>query len=756
MIAVNPARRSHMFPRLRRGPAPDRPKTDSVRHLLLGTLPGRVLVVGGIVRLLAAAAQASVGQSTIIDAIGAAGTIALLAALGYFVWRIVALAKGRLLWRVRRRLILSYIFVGLVPVLLVIAFFALCGLLLFTSVSSYVVQTRLRSLVEQTQYLARTAAIDLAHTDRDRMAERIASRQRAIQRRFPDASMEVIPIARRCGDSEGPPVGQGAVVAPRAAIAVGPWIHVPPPDRVPNWITCSGFSGLMAYWAGSPRALAALRATQGAQQSRMADDSGNAHLFVRAIAMPEVAAPTFAVVVDVPISELVALRLRGETGIELRGTAVIRSDTGVLPIQGRQGGTPPDTGSLLPGQSLRSGWVVFLDYTDWLTGKTGAVALGFGMRVSEIYERLAPSRAFGNVSFGQVLMLAIVVVGSLFLVIQFVALVMGLALARSITGSVHELFVGTERVRQGDFSHKIRVHTRDQLGELADSFNTMTGRLGQLLAEMAEKKRLEEELRIARTMQMSLLPQSPPQLPGMCLTALCAPAREVGGDYYDFLPIDERRIGLLIADVSGKGTSAAFYMAELKGLMLSLSQIHRSPRELLIAANRIIGDNLDNRSFITMTYAVLDLEARTMTWARAGHTPLIHVPGGSGDRRARVIVTDGMVLGLKLDQGQRFTQLLEETTIPLEPGDLFMFFTDGLSEQMNVGEELFGEARLGALIEEHGHLPFDELRERIVREVKAFAGDAAQHDDMTFILLRVDRAPARPAAVEQTGEVLVS
>lgn len=745
-----------MFPRLRRGPAPDRPDKDSVRHLLLGTLPGRVLVVGGAVRLLAAAAQAVVGQSTTIDAIGAAGTIALLVALGYFVWRIVALAKGRLLWRVRRRLILSYIFVGLVPVLLVIAFFALCGLLLFTSVSSYVVQTRLRGLVEQTQYLARTAVIDLAHTPPDRLRDRLASRERAIQARFPDASMAVVPVTRRCGESREPggALASGATIP--QPITAGPWTHVNPPDRLPDWITCSGFSGLMAYWAGPPGALAALRATQGGQSSRIADDSGNAQLFVRAVALPEVATPAFAVVVDIPISELVTLRLRGETGIELRGTAVIRNDTGVLPMQGRQQSAAVGTTSPSPGRGLRSGWVVFLDYTDWSSGRTGSVALGFGMRVSEIYERLAPSRAFGSVSFGQVLMLAIVVVGSLFLVIQFVALVMGLALARSITGSVHELFVGTERVRQGDFSHKIQVHTRDQLGELADSFNTMTGRLGQLLAEMAEKKRLEEELRIARTMQMSLLPQSPPQLPGMLLTALCAPAREVGGDYYDFLPIDERRMGLLIADVSGKGTSAAFYMAELKGLMLSLSQIHRSPRELLIAANRIIGDNLDNRSFITMTYAVLDLEARTMTWARAGHTPLIHVPGGSAERRARVLVTDGMVLGLKLDSGERFTQLLEETTIRLEPGDLFMFFTDGLSEQMNVGEELFGEARLGALIEEHGHLPFDELRERIVREVKAFAGEAAQHDDMTFILLRVDAAPARPAPLEQTGEVLVS
>src|SRR3954452_11349239 len=214
------------------------------------------------------------------------------------------------------------------------------------------------------------------------------------------------------------------------------------------------------------------------------------------------------------------------------------------------------------------------------------------------------------------------------------------------------------------------------------------------------------------------------------------------------MPLDDRRIGILIADVSGKGTSAALYMAELKGLMLSLTQIHRSPRDLLVAANRIISAHLDSRSFITMTYAVLDLDARTLTWARAGHTPLIHLPGAcTGGREAHILVPDGMVLGLRIDNGERFEAALEEATIPLAGGDLFMFFTDGLSEQMNNAEDLFGEPRLGGIIEQHGALPCDELRERILREVHAFADGAPQHDDMTFILLRVEDESA-PAANE--------
>src|SRR5207253_7612080 len=187
------------------------------------------------------------------------------------------------------------------------------------------------------------------------------------------------------------------------------------------------------------------------------------------------------------------------------------------------------------------------------------------------------------------------------LIIEAVALLMGLALARSITSSVHELFMGTERVRQGDFTHRIEIPSRDQLGELAQSFNQMTGSIEGLLQTAAEKKRLEEELRIAREIQMSLLPRGPIEFPGLTINALCVPAREVGGDYYDFFPLAGDRLGVLIADVAGKGTSAALYMAELKGVVLALSQTYDSPRDLLVEVNRIISENLGSRSFITVT-----------------------------------------------------------------------------------------------------------------------------------------------------------
>jgi sigma-B regulation protein RsbU (phosphoserine phosphatase) len=201
---------------------------------------------------------------------------------------------------------------------------------------------------------------------------------------------------------------------------------------------------------------------------------------------------------------------------------------------------------------------------------------------------------------------------------------------------------------------------------------------------------------------------------------------------------------VLIADVSGKGTSAALYMAELKGIVLTLSQIYQSPRQLLMEVNRIISENLDTRSFITMTYAVIDLPAGVMTYARAGHTPMIYLPGSSRDEAdVQVLAPSGIVVGLRIPgANEKFAELLEEDRIDLHKGDVLVLYTDGITEAMNAESDLFGDARLSRLVAEHGHLESGELRERILREVEAFVGGADQHDDMTMILMKVQPVAA--------------
>jgi serine phosphatase RsbU (regulator of sigma subunit) len=469
------------------------------------------------------------------------------------------------------------------------------------------------------------------------------------------------------------------------------------------------------------------------------------HAFARAVAWP--AGLHAAVIVDVPFDADLSRKVHDETGITIGD--MFASDPSDERAQGGRDNAqsrPPSRLVIGPlnignpsGEGVQSAAVVV--YRDWDTGEPNQrLFVRFGIEPGTVFRYVSgPSLdTFTNLTFGQVLLILLAVIGVMFLIIQGVAFLMGLTLARSITGSVHELFVGTERLRRGDFSHKIAIRSRDQLGELAASFNSMSASIEDLLEQKAEKERLEEELRIARSIQMSLLPSGSHSMRDVSLTGHCEPAREVGGDYYDFLPLDESRIGILIADVAGKGTSAALYMAELKGLVLSLSEVHASPRDLLMAANRIISKHLDARSFITMIYAVVDVEQRTLTVARAGHCPLLFVPGPHAScRDAQPVQPDGMVLGLALDTGDMFNRLLEEVTLPLGPGDLFLLYTDGISEAMNVAGDCFGDARLADLAREHADLGSSELRERILDEVRRFAGDAAQHDDMTMVLVKV-------------------
>jgi sigma-B regulation protein RsbU (phosphoserine phosphatase) len=449
-----------------------------------------------------------------------------------------------------------------------------------------------------------------------------------------------------------------------------------------------------------------------------------------------------------PLSTTIEERIRQETGIRM-GEISASATGGLQPLLGdaiEERAIDEDEGPALSLQQAR--WVVFLDHFDWQTGVPESASVSILINTFEIYDRISVVSpvGLGQMNFGQLLLFVLALVGGLFLIIQFVALVIGFVLARQITGAVHDLFTGTQHVRAGDFAHQIPVRARDQLGELAESFNLMTGEVTTLLGEMAEKGRLEQEMFAAREIQQKLLPTGPLRVTGLAVTAFCEPAREVAGDYYDFLPITDSMIGLLIADVAGKGLAAGLYMAQLKVIVQSLSRLHHEPKEFLSAVNKVVSANLDGKSFITMLYGVIDVERREMTFARAGHCPLIHVPANqpAGMRKARMLVPDGLVVGLQIDDGTMFDALLQEQTIALAPGDLVVWFTDGISETMNEAFDCFGEQRLCQVVEQYAHLPFDQLRSYILAELRAFAGGADQHDDMTMILMKIETPLALP------------
>ena len=691
------------------------------RQWLTQSLAGRVLLGGVVVKALAAVVGAIAPPWPVIDLVDAVGSLALIFVAGYAATKLAIRAKRRLLWRVRRKLILSYVFVGLVPGLLIITFFLIAGLVLFFNVSSFLVQSRVRTVADQARFMAQSAVLEAEHDTAEVLRRRLEQRLAIAAERFPFSSVAIVPVkGLKC-----PATAAGSTSASNARpnvppLQIGPWQHLDSPAGLPRWIRCDGFAGLILYRAGDGNA-------------------DNYRLVMRAVAMPEVNEPPWAAIVDLPFTLAIEERLREETGVRLGDIAPPLSTDWVGRIpDGRLLEERPVVDEGDNTMALGSQWVTLLDVRDWDTGATAPATVAMRLNLREIYDRISTVSSVR--SLGQVLLVVLALIGVLFLTIQFVALIMGFALARQITGAVHDLFTGTEHLRNRDFTYHIPVRARDQLGELADSFNVMTGEITTLIRENAEKARMEQEMLAAREIQQRLLPSGPMHVPGIAVTAFCEPAREVAGDYFDFLPVSPTRLGVLIADVSGKGLPAGLYMAQLKVLVQSLARTHQSPRDFLQAVNRVVADNIDSKSFITMSYGVIDLDSKEMRFARAGHCPLIRVPGAApaGLRKAELVTPDGLVLGLKIDDGQMFDAMLQEVSVPLAPGDLIVFFTDGISETMNEAFDCYGEQRLAKVLEQYAHLPFEQLRSFIFADLRSFAGAADQHDDMTMILLKVE------------------
>ena len=627
--------------------------------------------------------------------------------------RAIAQNRRRFLWRVRRKLILSYLLLGVVPVLLVLGLALAGGLILYLNVAGYMFHEGFADIGGDVLQAAETTAAEISRapdpmsmeSGRSPAAIALDAVTRKVQNqsaRYPGLSLAVVPhqAAAPSGQNTGRPIAKA-----------GPWRHAQAPARSPDWLTktASGFSGVVAVPVpGSP---------------------DEWMLVMRAVV------PTTdharAVIADLPVDPRLVAEIEARTDARMGQITLpaANPDTGERPCGGET-----EQVSLPQSRSLADNFrhsVATVECTSWETGDRALASVSLEAPIGRLYARVSGYQAGGIADF---LMLFLIILGVLCLVIQASALVMGVLLGRSITYAVHELFVGTEKIQQGNFAHRIRIDTGDQLGDLGSQFNRMSSSMEHLLHVQRRKQRLDDELRIAREIQKSLLPVTPPDVVGMTIADLCEPAREVGGDYYDFFELGPRRIGVMVADVSGKGTSAALYMAELKGLMLALTRQEQSPRRLLVEANRLLAEHLDNRSFITMTYAIIDLDAGTITSARAGHTPMIVVSNGVSE----VITPSGMVLGLRLPgAAERFREVLEEHTRQIKDGDLIVLYTDGITEAMNEAGDLFSDETLARVVSGQHGLDASGIRERVVREVRAFVGAAEAHDDMTMIVLKI-------------------
>lgn len=253
------------------------------------------------------------------------------------------------------------------------------------------------------------------------------------------------------------------------------------------------------------------------------------------------------------------------------------------------------------------------------------------------------------------------------------------------------------------------------------------------IKRISERERMAKELEIARSVQMSLLPKSNPRAEGYDIAGICIPALEVGGDYYDFVALGNSKIGIAIGDVSGKGVPAAIYMTLTKGILQSHAEDNVSPKLVLSKVNSLMYRTIERNSFVSMFYAVLDQQQRTIRFARAGQCPVILAQHANAE--GSFLTPRGMALGL--ERGQVFDSVLEEQEVRLQAGEVLVFYTDGFTEAMNKREEEYGERRLVEAVARYRMKPAADLIRCVCEDVKAFTGDVTQHDDMTMVVVKV-------------------
>jgi sigma-B regulation protein RsbU (phosphoserine phosphatase) len=404
-----------------------------------------------------------------------------------------------------------------------------------------------------------------------------------------------------------------------------------------------------------------------------------------------------------------------------------------------------------------------LGITDWGTGERDSVLIKVDSRPSLLYNQLFGSSLGGL--FTDAYKTGLISLCILFAMIELLALIMAIRLTKTMTASVADLYEATQRIDQGDFNHRIAITREDQLAELNRSFNAMIGSLQRLLKEQQEKERLQNEISIAQEVQANLFPRQISSLPSLELHGVCRPARSVSGDYYDFLVFHEAAhngqasrketgVGIAIGDISGKGISAALLMATLHsavrayrfaseelvysesalaGLLANrddlgsdCDELFQSPGRILSLLNRHLYRSTQPEKYATLFLAHYDARSAMLTYSNAGQLPPLVLGRDGGVRR---LDRGGTVVGLM--DGMRY----EEARFQMLPGDIVVGYSDGVTEPENDFGE-FGEERLMEVVRRYRNEPLHVISSQVMQALDAWIGAEEQPDDITLVLAR--------------------
>lgn len=635
--------------------------------------------------------------------------LAICAAIYWLVrgWR---WARDYLLWSLRNRLVAAYVFIAVVPVLLLLTMAGLAAYLLYWQLGSYVIYNEMEEREQRVGVVATAMATSYA--------VEAASGQKA------------------------------------AALA----LPVDPDTYIKN--AMAELPGLKIETGKGEELLQFGDPARGGRFRGLVFSGGQ--LALRAVVERPSPSGRILVSVVVPISPELIESLAPELGpIEfnvLRPESAGAGADSVVPkvidaaqlvavqqVATRERRVPK---AVNPFDKLITG-IVDLDVLDLdqkqaqAPGSPVQVVVAFSTRPSLLNRRLfSPLGDLGGAAAT-----ALLVVGAVFLLIEIGSLVTGIIMTRTITAAVDNLYSATQHVQEGDLSFRVRIPHRDQLAALGESFNTMMQSVSTLIEEQRRRQRLENELSIAQEVQQQLFPRSLPNLPGIEIEAICRPARVVSGDYYDFIRISPTRLAIALADISGKGISAALLMANVQAALRSDVLRYRdghsgAPREDIDTAeivshlNLHLFRNTSSERYATFFFGVFDSETRQLHYTNAGHLPPIYVCGTN----VRRLETGGMVVGLFNDVPFR------QGAVEIAHGGMLVAYSDGLIEPENVYGEEFGAERLTEVAQRNMQASSHQIAEAMMQAADEWSGTPEQADDMTVIVMRFSDASGEKRA----------
>src|ERR1700676_4618792 len=612
---------------------------------------------------------------------------AILAAV-YLVFRFAGWWRTRLLWSLRNRLIVAYLFIAVVPILLILTLVVLAGQILYSQLGAYLlyddIHRRIAMMADITEHIA--------------------------------AAHRALPKGLTVEESEG-------VLAEQS--------HLVHDQELPGLkIGFSNDTKLLGKVAGEAKNSFAGLVEEGdtlyLMSLRAMEEPKSVRVVTRRLPVP----PDFlaSIAPDLGAIQLSLTRKfegGAQKGILYTSSGNIQYET-TKPI-------PAKNRTLHPPSHWIDPSVTGFSHLDAVYVGTGGVEprrpvlVTFNARPSRLNARIFSS--LGEVS--DLYPIEFVVVSVFFLVIEIAALITGIVLTRRITKAVSDLYHATQYVKTGDWTHRVRIERRDQLGVLGESFNDMTGSISGLLEESKKRQRLENEISIASEVQNQLFPQKMPSVAGVELEAICKAARTVSGDYYDFIQLSPTHLAIPLADISGKGISAALLMASLQAALrsqlLAAGSETMSTAELVARLNMHLVRNTADDRFATFFIAIYDGATRTLRNTNAGHLPGFLISNGT----SKHLDKGGMVLGVAEDY------VYEECLVIVRPNALLVEYSDGLVEPENVYGEEFGIRRLQDAAVRVQASPPSSVALALMTAAEEWAGSAEQADDMTVIVARL-------------------